>query len=182
MVNTWQNLRFLAVLSFLAHKCILKWSNLLWWKVTSKQWLSGETGEHSQLHLDMSTERTTSHTQANWFARGWTEPEQPSPCWPSSWGAQQHSGLDPPLQAESDVPNPWVTTSTVVPAPALALCEFTPLREHDCPTLMYGLAAAGRWSWTLSHAFFSFPSSSGTVGTGGILVFSKYRSPTEKLV
>lgn len=29
---------------------------------------------------------------------------------------------------------------------ALALCEFMPMRENDCPTLMYGLTAAGRWS------------------------------------
>lgn len=78
----------------------------------------------------MSPERTTSHAQANWFARGWAEPEEPSPCWPSSWGAQHHSGLSPPLQAESDVPSPWLTTSTVVSAPLLlALCEFMLLRE-----------------------------------------------------
>lgn len=107
MVNTWESLKFLAVLSSLAYKCILKWRDIFWWRVTSKQWLPGETGEHTQLHLDMSTERTTSHTQAKWFARGWTQPEQPSPCWLSSQWAQQHSGLDPPLQEELDVPSPW---------------------------------------------------------------------------
>lgn len=103
MVNTWESLGFLAALSSPAHKCILKWSNLFWWRVISKQWLPGETGENAQLHLDMSTERTTSHTQANWFARGWAQPERPSPCWLNSRGAQQHSGLDPPLQAEPDL-------------------------------------------------------------------------------
>lgn len=86
--------------------------NLFRWRVTSKQWLPGETGEHTQLHLAMSTERTPSHAEANWFARGWTQAEQPSPCWLSSQRAQQHSGLDPPLQGESDVPSPWLTTST----------------------------------------------------------------------
>lgn len=179
MVNTWESLRFLAVLSSPAHKCILKWSNLFWWRVTSKQWLPGDSGEHARLHLDMSTERTTSPAQANWFARGWTQPEQPSPCWLSSRGAQQHSGLDPPLQAESDVLSPRLTTCTVVPAPLLlALCEFTLLRENDCPTLRFSLAAGGSSSWTLSCAFSSFLSSFGTVGTGGILVSSKHMNPT----
>lgn len=70
----------------------------------------------STLHtfsLDISTERTTSHTQTNWFTGD--KRSQRSPCRLSSQGAQQLSGLHPPLRS-SRLRCPKATASAAVPA------------------------------------------------------------------
>lgn len=143
-------------------------------------WRNRGTHTHTQLHLDMATERVTSHTQGNWFAREWTVrtaqslltelPRSPAALWPAS-----------STTSRVRCAKPMATTSTVVPAALLlALCGFTLLRENDCPPscMVWQQQTGAAGPCPASSLLSSF----GTVGTGGILVSSKHMNLTEKLV
>lgn len=106
--------RFWVALYSLADKCILKWSNSFWWRVTSKRWLPGETREDAPSTLGVP------YTPSDWTP----QQKEPHPTLrpivlledkqvsrtPADWAPEEPSSslawILHYAQADSDAPGP----------------------------------------------------------------------------